>query len=147
MSDRLGTRRPGGAATCVAPLSDAGPFRPAAFDSSFLIRRAELSRSAGCSDRAPLGCFRAPGTSEFQQVLAKLWMRIRLAHQAALLQRRYQPVFDLRDRPTADIGQGEQEPVAADLLHRFRHLRRNTVGRADQLYRSAIAVISVDRLT
>src|SRR4051794_11470769 len=65
--------------------------------------------------------------SEFQEIVAELGMRIGPAAEAAPLQRGHQSVRHLGHGAAADIAHGEEEAVAADLLHRLGHLRRDRV--------------------
>src|SRR5580704_7589288 len=66
-------------------------------------------------------CLRARGGSVRQKIVAELRVLVALAHQAAVLEGGDQPVLDLRQGATVDVGHGEQEAVAAHLLHHLTH--------------------------
>src|SRR5471032_2596452 len=67
-----------------------------------------------------------------EKIVAELLVLVGLAGETAILQRRHQPVLDLRQRAAVDVRHGEQEAVAAHFLHDLAHLRGHRVGRAAQ---------------
>src|SRR6266849_1512615 len=73
--------------------------------------------------------------SKLAQRFAQRRARVRLAYQAAPLQGRHQPFADLVDEAAAGALErgADQEPVAADLLQRARHLVADVIGRTDQV--------------
>jgi hypothetical protein len=73
--------------------------------------------------------------SERAEVVAQRARQVLGPHEAAALQRGHQAVGDLGDPAPVQLGerQGDEEPVATDLLHHRGHLIGGLVGRAHHL--------------
>lgn len=84
--------------------------------------------------------------SKRQQVLPKLLMLIGLAHQSPVLEGGDEAVFDFGQGAAVDVGHGEEEAVAADLLHRLAHLGRDGIRRAAEVDREVDGVVAGHRL-